>query len=168
MQEGSSKRASTPDSYFRPNVAKSHMHMQMHARASADCSSTDSSLAHSLISRSSHLSLMPSQVVELVGARCAKPSDLQADMERSPIKVSHYQFLSLVSCACDRLILGAEPRLECCVIVMDFWVFYYSSRMNSPCMFFWLAMESIERMSGSNSELLLLLHRCDEATTATT
>ena len=36
-----------------------------------------------------HVFLMPSQAVELVGARCAKPSDLQADMERSPIKVSH-------------------------------------------------------------------------------
>jgi hypothetical protein len=82
--------------YIRPlsktqRVARSymHMHMHMHARASAHCSFMNSLPAHGLICRSSHLSLMPSQVVELVGARCAKPSDLQADMERSPIKVSH-------------------------------------------------------------------------------
>lgn len=67
-----------------------------------------------------------------------------------------YQFLSLVSCACDRLILGAEPRLECCVIVMDFWVFILHEQ---PLHVLLASDASMERMSGPNSELLPL-HRC--------
>ena len=48
-----------------------------------------------------HPFLYAESVFELVGARCAKPSDLQADMDDRPSRSLTYQFFSSVGCACD-------------------------------------------------------------------